>query len=92
MTLSWRQLRDDAVARLTDAGIEDPSQELRWIAERASGRTAAEQMAALDEVVTEREGFFVDQMVQRRAGGEPLQYVLGRWAFPRSTCSSIVGS
>ncbi|MGH9273029.1 MAG: peptide chain release factor N(5)-glutamine methyltransferase [Acidimicrobiales bacterium] len=81
MTLPWRQLRDESVARLADAGIEDPSQELRWIAERASGRTAAEQVAALDDPATEREVAAVDQMVRRRAAGEPLQYVLGRWAF-----------
>lgn len=81
MTLSWRHLRDESVAVLASAGIEDPLQELRWIAERASGRTAAEQAAVLDDPVTGREVAFVDQMVRRRAGGEPLQYVLGRWAF-----------
>jgi release factor glutamine methyltransferase len=54
---------------------------LRWIIERASGRTASEQVASLDDPVTEREVRFVDQMVARRARGEPLQYVLGRWSF-----------
>lgn len=81
MTLLWRQLRAEAVARLAEAGIDDPEQEVRWIAERASGRTPAEQVAALDEPATVREVTFVDQMVGRRAAGEPLQYVLGRWAF-----------
>ena len=79
--LSWRELRDESAARLADAGIDDPLQEVRWIAERASGRTAAEQAGSFDEPVTEREVAFVDQMVRRRADGEPLQYVLGRWAF-----------
>jgi len=81
VTLPWRQLRAEAVARLAEAGIDDPEQEVRWIAERASGRTPAEQVAALDEPATVREVTFVDQMVGRRAVGEPLQYVLGRWAF-----------
>lgn len=81
MTLTWRQLRDESVAVLADAGVDDPLQELRWIAERASGRTSAEQVVALDEPVTEREATFVDHMVRRRASGEPLQYVLGRWGF-----------
>jgi release factor glutamine methyltransferase len=81
VTLPWRQLRAEAVARLTEAGVDDPEQEVRWIAERASGRTAAEQVAALDAPATVREVTFVDQMVARRAAGEPLQYVLGRWAF-----------
>jgi release factor glutamine methyltransferase len=66
---------------LADAGVDDPSQEVRWIAERASGRSAAEQVAALDAPATAREVGFVEQMVRRRADGEPLQYVLGRWGF-----------
>jgi release factor glutamine methyltransferase len=78
---SWRQLRDESVERLRSAGVDDPDQELRWVIERASGRTPSEQVAMLDEPVTEREVRFVDQMVARRAEGEPLQYVLGRWGF-----------
>lgn len=80
-TLPWRQLRAESVARLEAAGVEDPAQEVRWIAERASGRSAAELHAHLDEPATVREVTFVDQMVARRAAGEPLQYVLGRWGF-----------
>ena len=79
--LPWRQLRDESLERLRGAGIDGAEQELRWIIERASGRTASEQVAALDDPVTEREVRFVDQMVARRAAGEPLQYVLGRWGF-----------
>ena len=45
----------------------DP-QDLRWIAEACSPRTALTQ---------ER----YDAMVARRSAGEPLQYVLGSWAF-----------
>lgn len=81
MTRSWRDLRDASLACLTAAGVDDPGQELRWIVERASGLSSAEQSAALDEVVTSRETRFVEQMVSRRAAGEPLQYVLGRWGF-----------
>src|SRR5436190_21628305 len=77
----WRQLRDESVERLRIAGVDDPEQEVRWIVERASGRSPSEQVGALDDAVTEREVRFVDQMVARRAKGEPLQYVLGRWGF-----------
>jgi len=80
-TLLWRQLRAESIARLAAAGVEDPAQEVRWIAERASGRGGAELQASLDEPTTVREVTFVDQMVARRAAGEPLQYVLGRWGF-----------
>ena len=81
MTPSWRQLRDGAVARLAAAGVDDPTQEVRWIAERASGRSPAEQVAALDLAVTDREATVVDQLVRRREAGEPLQYVVGSWGF-----------
>jgi release factor glutamine methyltransferase len=81
VTLLWRQLRDESLSRLVAAEVDDPPQELRWMIERASGRTAAEQVLALDRPATEREVSHLDQMVARRAAGEPLQYVLGRWGF-----------
>jgi release factor glutamine methyltransferase len=81
VTLAWRQLRDESLERLRGGGVEDVEAELRRIVERASGRSPSEQVAALDDPVTEREVRFVDQMVARRAAGEPLQYVLGRWGF-----------
>jgi release factor glutamine methyltransferase len=80
VTIRWRQLRDRSLSRLRDQ-VDDPEQELRWIVERASGMGPAELVAALDRPATEREAMFVEQMVERRAAGEPLQYVLGRWGF-----------
>ena len=66
-----------AEARLGDRG------EARRLVERASGYDGAEVMLALDERATARtEPFFLD-LVERRAAGEPLQYVLGRWGFRR---------
>jgi release factor glutamine methyltransferase len=81
VTLRWRDLRHESVERLRGASIDDPEQEVRWIVERASGRSPADQVAGLDDPVTEREVRYVDQMVARRVTGEPLQYVLGRWGF-----------
>lgn len=81
MTRPWRHLRDESLARLQGAAVDDPAQELRWIVERASGMDPAELVASLDRPATEREAMFVEQMVERRAAGEPLQYVLGRWGF-----------
>lgn len=80
-TPGWRRLRAASIARLTEAGIDDPVQEVRWILERAGGRSTAEVQAALDEPATTGEVAFVEAMVARRAAGEPLQYVLGRWGF-----------
>ena len=78
---NWRGLRASGLVRLRDARVDDPEQELRWIIEQATGRSPSEQVAALDAPVTEREANHYDDMVARRVGGEPLQYVLGRWGF-----------
>jgi release factor glutamine methyltransferase len=72
--LTWRHLYQLAGERL-------PSHEARRIVERASGRDGAEWLVVLDEPVPERALAFFDDMVERRAAGEPLQYVLRRWGF-----------
>ena len=79
--ITWRELRSGAVTALLAAGIEDAAQDVLRIAERAGGRTRAELVVAWDEPATEREVAVFDRMVARRATGEPLQYVLGRWGF-----------
>jgi release factor glutamine methyltransferase len=81
VTVRWRQLRHESLKRLRAAGIEDAEPELRWIIEQATGRSAPEQAAVADTDVTPRQLQAVHRMVARRAAGEPLQYVLGRWGF-----------
>lgn len=77
----WRALLADAEAQLRAAGVDDPAQEARWLLERATGRTAAELVVALDDPATERGATHLYAMLDRRVAGEPLQYALGRWAF-----------
>jgi len=72
--LTWRHLYELAGQRL-------PAHEARRIVERASGRDGAEWLVVLDDAVPERALAFFDDMVERRAAGEPLQYVLRRWGF-----------
>jgi release factor glutamine methyltransferase len=55
--------------------------EARWICEVAVSLDGSEFEAALDEPVTERMVQHHDAMVARYRAGEPLQYVLGSWAF-----------
>ncbi|MGI9033459.1 MAG: peptide chain release factor N(5)-glutamine methyltransferase [Acidimicrobiales bacterium] len=62
-------------------GVLGPGQEARWVVERASGWDGAELAVHLDDAAPARAVALVDKMVARRAAGEPLQYVLGRWAF-----------
>jgi release factor glutamine methyltransferase len=74
-TLTWRHLYQLARERLgSDA-------EARHIVERASGRDGAEWLLVLDQGVPHRALAFFDDMVERRAADEPLQYVLRRWGF-----------
>jgi release factor glutamine methyltransferase len=53
------------------------------VLERATGWEGGELWLHIDEAATVRGVAFVERMVGRRAGGEPLQYVLGRWRFRR---------
>jgi len=72
---SWRRLLDEASDRLRDRS------ESRRIVEEASGREGAELVLYLDAAPTELAHARCLEMVERRAAGEPLQYVLGRWGF-----------
>lgn len=60
---------------------ENPAREARWMLEHASGFEGAEFLLALDELAKRRTVSSLDAMLARRLAGEPLQYVLGRWAF-----------
>jgi release factor glutamine methyltransferase len=53
----------------------------RRILEEASGYDGAEMILRLGEPVPARSGAHLAAMVERRAAGEPLQYVVGRWGF-----------
>jgi release factor glutamine methyltransferase len=80
-TITWRELRDEAVARLTSAGSPTPEVDARRIVEEASGAEGAAVALVLGERATVRGVARFDRMVARRTEGEPLQYVLGRWGF-----------
>lgn len=71
----WRNLLAAATARLGDAA------EARRIVEEASGFEGAELVLHLDEPSRALTHERWVSMVDRRAAGEPLQYVLGRWGF-----------
>lgn len=53
----------------------------KWMCEHASGLDGSEFLAQLDELVPARAGIHLETMVRRYLAGEPLQYVMGRWAF-----------
>ncbi len=62
-------------------GVHDPVAESRWLIEAVSGMTLAEQIIEVDGFATRRATAELDALLARRAAGEPIQYVLGAWAF-----------
>jgi release factor glutamine methyltransferase len=78
---TWGDLRARAEEALRDARIANPDREARWMVERVSGYETAELVVHETEQATAPAAQHLDDMLGRRAGGEPLQYVLGRWDF-----------
>lgn len=72
--LRWEDLLAEAEARL-------PAVDAHRIVEQVSGLSRAEMVVALGDEVPERVVPYFRDKVARRAAGEPLQYVLGRWGF-----------
>lgn len=72
--VTWRSLLADATARVGAA-------DARWMVAEAAGYDGGELALHLDEACTRRAVAHLDAMLARREAGEPLQYVLGHWAF-----------
>ena len=81
-TVSWRALLAETEVVLDRSGSSDnPRQDAKWILEEVTGAEPAEFAAALDTLATVRGVAKLDEKVARRSRGEPIQYVLGHWAF-----------
>ena len=78
---TWAALLAGATARLRAAGIESPGVSARRIVESASGWEGGEHALHLHDLATPLGTARHEAMVDRRARGEPLQYVLGAWGF-----------
>ena len=55
--------------------------EARWVVAHALGVGDRELAARLDQAVSPATASALDTLTARRLAGEPLQYVLGHWAF-----------
>ena len=84
--------------------VHDPTSEARWLIEAVSGMDFTEQVLEADAPVSQRAVTQLDELLARRATGEPIQYVLGAWNFcgldlfvdrrvliPRPETESVVG-
>lgn len=80
-TVSWGDLIEEAESRLRRAGLDAPAIDARRIVEEVSGFDGARLTVERSSLVTQRAMARYDDLVARRAQGEPLQYVLGHWAF-----------
>lgn len=75
--VTWRELL------VRTASVTGDRLAAKWLCEHASGCDAQEFQEILDELVNERSGEHLRLMTDRFMNGEPLQYVMGRWAFRR---------
>lgn len=73
--LTWQEMLERTAEATGDRAVA------RWLCEEASGCDGAEFTSILHEMVSARSGFQLDGMLRRFLAGEPIQYVLGRWAF-----------
>lgn len=81
-TVSWRELLAEARQRLAASpAVETPEVDARRIVEAASGASSAEFESVLGEPATALTAARFRSMLERRDGGEPLQYVVGAWGF-----------
>lgn len=80
-TVTWGELLDETTAQLRSAVGEQADSDARRIVATAAGVGDAELFMVSDRPATERGVAHLDSMVARRMHGEPLQYVLGSWAF-----------
>jgi release factor glutamine methyltransferase len=70
----WRELRAEVARRVGE-------HEARFLVEEASGYSSTDWFDIADVDAPARAAARLDAMVERRLAGEPLQYVLGAWAF-----------
>ena len=73
--ISWRDMVSHTADIVGDRIIA------KWLCEHASGCELGEFASLQDELVTHRSAVHLDAMVRRYLAGEPVQYVMGRWAF-----------
>ena len=77
----WRLFLQDLTAQFAAADLPSPDVDARRIIEQASGHHGAGLALHLNEAATRLGVVALREMADRRATGEPLQYVLGGWGF-----------
>jgi release factor glutamine methyltransferase len=78
---TWSATRAEVARQLAIAGIVTSEAEARFLIEEVSGYPPSEWLEIADQPPPERPLARLWLLVERRVGGEPLQYVLGSWNF-----------
>jgi release factor glutamine methyltransferase len=81
MAVSCAQLYREAVCQLTSAGLTNAANEAMWILEHTIGLTRKMVHVSPDQVVSEAAQMQARKLLERRASGEPIQYLLGTQEF-----------
>jgi release factor glutamine methyltransferase len=71
----------EARRMLEQAGIESAEQEVLWIVEHVLRLAAHHVVASRDRLLSQVERSAVRELIERRVGREPLQYILGTQEF-----------
>ena len=79
--VTWQALVDVIRETLDAAMVFNASAVSRWVVEEASGLEGADWLIGRSDTATVGGIRRVESMVRRLIGGEPVQYVLGHWAF-----------
>ena len=87
--MTYRELFQEAVRLLREAGIEDAEYECRELLSHCCGMTRLSYIAQQHKDVQEHEKRALLTAAARRAEGCPLQYILGSWSF--MDCELAVG-
>ena len=78
---TWREVRAEISGRLAGAGISTAEIEASFLVEHVSGYAVADWPVIAGEQPPALAYARLMPLVERRAAGEPLQYVLGAWSF-----------
>jgi release factor glutamine methyltransferase len=79
--MTGREALNWAARLLVNAGRDDCAGSARRLLEEALGVYPADVLEAMSRTLDDRSVHAFRGMADRMAGGEPLQYVLGRWDF-----------
>ena len=79
--VSWAEVARSARERLTDAGRDQAALDVRILVEEVTGAEPGEYPSLLEQPATVLALTRFDRLLERRLAGEPLQYVIGHWAF-----------